>query len=85
MPEAGERETWGNHLEFFLSSLGLAVGLGNVWRFPYIAYTNGGGSFLIPYLFMLVFVGMPAFFLEQSIGQYARVGANKVRTGNLHL
>jgi len=73
-----EREAWGNHCEFFLSSLGLAVGLGNVWRFPYVAFQNGGGSFLIPYLVMLVLVGLPAFFIELSAGQYARVGANKV-------
>jgi len=73
-----ERESWGNHLEFFLSSLGLAVGLGNVWRFPYVAFDNGGGSFLIPYLLALLFVGLPFFFLELSAGQYARVGANKV-------
>ena len=73
------RESWGNHCEFFLSSLGLAVGLGNVWRFPYVAYTNGGGSFLIPYMLMLFIVGLPAFWVELSIGQYARVGANKVR------
>ena len=73
-----ERESWGNHCEFFLSSLGLAVGLGNVWRFPYVCYTNGGGSFLIPYMAMLVFVGLPSFFLELSLGQYSRVGANKV-------
>ena len=37
-----EREAWGNHCEFFLTSLGLAVGLGNVWRFPYVAFQNGG-------------------------------------------
>ena len=78
MPEEEKREAWGNYFEFFLSSLGLAVGLGNVWRFPYVAYTNGGGSFLIPYLIMLLLVGLPAFFLEQSIGQYGKVGANKV-------
>ena len=75
---AAERESWGNHCEFFLSSLGLAVGLGNVWRFPYVCYTNGGGSFIIPYMVMLVLVGLPAFFLELSLGQYSRVGANKV-------
>ena len=73
-----ERESWGNHCEFFLTSLGLAVGLGNVWRFPYVAYTNGGGSFLIPYLIMLFIVGMPAFFVELTCGQYGRVGCNKV-------
>jgi len=73
-----EREAWGNHCEFFLTSLGLAVGLGNVWRFPYVAFQNGGGSFLIPYLLMLLLVGLPAFFVELSAGQYARVGANKV-------
>lgn len=75
---AVQRETWGNHCEFFLSSLGLAVGLGNVWRFPYVCYENGGGSFLIPYVGMLILVGLPAFFMELSLGQYSRVGSNKV-------
>ena len=42
-----ERESWGSHIEFFLSSLGLAVGLGNVWRFPYIAFDNGGSCFIM--------------------------------------
>ena len=73
------RESWGNHFEFFLSSLGLAVGLGNVWRFPYVAYENGGGTFMVPYLIMLFIVGLPCLFVEQSVGQYARVGANKVK------
>ena len=78
MPQEEQREVWGNYCEFFLSSLGLAVVLGNVWRFPYVCYTNGGGSFLLPYLIMLLLVGLPAFFMEQSIGQYTKVGANKV-------
>ena len=72
------REAWGNHFEFFLSSLGLAVGLGNVWRFPYVAYENGGGTFMVPYIIMLFVVGLPCLFVEQTVGQYARVGANKV-------
>ena len=73
------RETWGNQCEFFLTSLGLAVGLGNVWRFPYICYINGGGSFLIPYALMIFLVGMPILFLEFTIGQYGRTGSNKVK------
>ncbi len=76
--EVEEREAWGNYWEFFLTSLGLAVGLGNVWRFPYVAYTNGGGTFLVPYCIMLFIVGVPCFFVEMSVGQYGRVGANKV-------
>ena len=82
---SAERESWGNHCEFFLSSLGLAVGLGNVWRFPYVCYTNGGGSFIIPYLVMLLLVGLPAFFLELSLGQYSRVGANKVSNAKIRI
>ncbi len=42
--ESKERAEWGNHCEFFLTSLGLAVGLGNIWRFPYIAYANVSSS-----------------------------------------
>ena len=75
---AAERESWNNHCEFFLTSLGLAVGLGNVWRFPYVCFENGGASFLIPYIVMLLVVGLPAMLIELSAGQYARVGANKV-------
>ena len=71
---AAERESWGNHCEFFLSSLGLAVGLGNVWRFPYLCFKHGGGAFLIPYALMLLFIGIPCFFLEITIGQYAAMG-----------
>ena len=74
-----QRDVWSNQCEFFVSSLGLAVGLGNIWRFPYVCYQNGGGTFLIPYIIMLIFVGIPALLFEQSVGQYAREGVNKVR------
>jgi SNF family Na+-dependent transporter len=61
-----------------LSALGFAVGLGNVWRFPYIAYKNGGGTFLIPYFIILFVVGLPLFFMEFVIGQYMKSGPVKL-------
>ncbi len=68
------RETWGSRFEFFLSLLGFAIGLGNVWRFPFMAYKNGGGTFLVPYFIMLIFVGLPIIMLEVGIGQYSGFG-----------
>ena len=61
---------WSNKWEFLLSCISMAVGLGNVWRFPMTAYENGGGAFLIPYVIVLVFIGRPIFFLELCIGQF---------------
>jgi len=72
--EGEEREQWGSQIEFLLSCIGYCVGLGNVWRFPYLAYDNGGGAFLIPYLIMLVICGIPLFFMELSFGQFCGLG-----------
>ncbi|XP_078067342.1 sodium- and chloride-dependent neutral and basic amino acid transporter B(0+)-like isoform X2 [Mustelus asterias] len=69
-----ERGNWSSKTDYLLSVIGCAVGLGNVWRFPYLAYKNGGGVFLIPYTLMLALVGIPMFFLESSFGQFASLG-----------
>ncbi|XP_063596316.1 sodium- and chloride-dependent glycine transporter 1-like isoform X2 [Penaeus indicus] len=70
----GPRQKWGRQIEFILSSLSYAVGLGNIWRFPYLCYRNGGGAFLIPYGIMLMVCGMPLMFFELCLGQFGREG-----------
>ncbi|KAM6947914.1 sodium- and chloride-dependent GABA transporter 2-like [Lycodopsis pacificus] len=69
-----EREQWGSKIEFILAVAGHIVGLGNVWRFPYLCYKNGGGVFFIPYVLFLFTCGIPLFFLETSLGQYTSQG-----------
>jgi len=69
-----ERENWGSKWEFIFSCIGLSVGIGNVWRFPKLAYENGGGSFLIPYFILLIFIGKPMYYMELALGQFAQRG-----------
>jgi NSS family neurotransmitter:Na+ symporter len=70
-----EREQWGTRLGFIFAAMGSAVGLGNIWRFPYMAYGHGGGAFLVPYLVALFVVGIPLMMLEFGLGHWARSGA----------
>jgi len=69
-----EREVWGSKWEFIFSCVGLSVGIGNVWRFPSLAYGNGGGSFLIVYFFLLLFIGKPMYYMELALGQFTQRG-----------
>ena len=71
--EEYERGHWGSKAEFILSCIGYSVGIGNVWRFPYLAYQNGGGAFLVPYFILLLLVGKPMYYMETALGQFARL------------
>ena len=64
------RGNWGSKVGLILAMAGNAVGLGNFWRFPYVAASNGGGAFMIPYFFALIVIGMPLMMVEWSIGRY---------------
>ena len=69
------RTQWNSKLAFILAAIGSAVGLGNLWRFPYIAATNGGGAFIFPYLFAILTAGIPILILEYTLGKTYRSGA----------
>jgi neurotransmitter:Na+ symporter, NSS family len=72
------REQWSGQLGFLLSAIGSAIGLGNIWRFPGVAYENGGGAFLIPYLVALLTAGVPILLLDYSLGHRYRGSAPTV-------
>ncbi|MDY0191244.1 MAG: sodium-dependent transporter [Desulfuromonas sp.] len=69
------RPLWGSRLGFILAAAGSAVGLGNIWKFPYIAGQNGGGAFVIVYLICIVLVGLPILVAELMIGRHTRKDA----------
>ncbi|VBB27257.1 unnamed protein product [Acanthocheilonema viteae] len=69
------REGWDNKMQFLMGVISYSVGLGNVWRFPYLCQKNGGGAFLIPYCIMMFLEGTPLFLVELGIGQKLRLGS----------
>ncbi|OWF53555.1 sodium- and chloride-dependent glycine transporter 1-like [Mizuhopecten yessoensis] len=69
--EGRERDIWSRKIEYILSLIGYSVGLGNLWRFPYLCIRNGGGAFLIPFFFFLFLCGVPLYFMEICLGQYS--------------
>ncbi|XP_076822055.1 sodium- and chloride-dependent GABA transporter 2-like [Clavelina lepadiformis] len=69
-----ERQTWSKPWDFLISSAGLSIGLGNIWRFPYLCFKYGGGAFLIPYMLSIVLLAIPLLMLEVSLGQSVRKG-----------
>ncbi|XP_028832094.1 sodium- and chloride-dependent transporter XTRP3 [Denticeps clupeoides] len=73
--EKDARPSWDNPTQFVLACVSYAVGLGNVWRFPYLCQMHGGGGFMIPYLLMLALEGIPLFYMELAIGQRMRLGS----------
>ena len=70
-----QRETWGSRGGFVLAAVGSAVGLGNLWGFPYKLYSYGGGAFLIPYIIAMFCIGIPMLILEFSLGHFTQRAA----------
>lgn len=70
-----KRERWGSRIGFILAAIGSAVGLGNIWRFPYMVYQGGGGAFIIPYFIAVFIIGIPMLMLEFGIGNYFQASA----------
>ncbi len=69
-----ERDRWSSKTVFLFAAIGSAVGLGNLWRFPYLAHKFGGGAFLLPYLIALFTMGIPLLIMEFGLGQYFQRG-----------
>lgn len=70
-----ERESLKSRLGFLLVSAGCAVGIGNVWKFPYVVGQNGGGWFVLLYLLFLVIMGLPVLTMELAVGRASRKSA----------
>ncbi len=83
--EKKARESWGSRFGFLMAAAGSAVGLGNIWRFPYLTGMNGGGAFIVIYLGCIIFVGLSIMLAEFAVGRktgLAAVGAYKAQNKN---
>ena len=72
---SAQREEWQSTVGFVMAAVGSAVGLGNIWRFSYVTYENGGGAFLVPYLLALFIIGIPLLIVEFGLGHYMKASA----------
>src|SRR5262245_17407471 len=70
-----QREHWGSHLGFILAAAGSAIGLGTLWKFPYVTGENGGGLFVLIYILCTFLIGIPVFIAELVLGRKAQRGA----------
>ena len=82
-PRGSAKEAFSGRTMFIFAAIGSAVGLGNIWRFPYVAYDNGGGAFIIPYLVALLTAGIPLLMLDYAIGHRYR-GSSPLSFRRLH-
>ncbi|XP_048245575.1 sodium- and chloride-dependent glycine transporter 1-like [Haliotis rufescens] len=69
-----KNEKWGSHVDYMMTLLGYSIGVGCMWRFPYLCVRNGGGAFLIPLMVFLIIGTVPCVFLETVIGQFSQSG-----------
>ncbi|XP_043237863.1 sodium-dependent dopamine transporter-like [Amphibalanus amphitrite] len=76
MAEQPPRDRWRSQCDFLLSLIGYSVGTGNLWRFPYLCYKFGGGTFVVAYVVMLLVLGIPMYTMEVTLGPFARQSPN---------
>ena len=75
---SGEKSEWNNNITFILAMIGSAVGLGNIWRFPNVLYSNGGGTFMIPYIVSLFLLGISFVLVEYAVGYKFKTSLSKI-------
>ncbi|KAL1451615.1 hypothetical protein WDU94_005974, partial [Cyamophila willieti] len=69
-----KRDHWTSKVQFILACVGYSIGIGNLWRFPYLCYQSGGGVFLVPYFIILLLCGIPILYMELAVGEFTRRG-----------